>query len=453
MNVGEIFEVYIEKLTNLGAGLAKIDNFVVFVNNACPEDKLKIKITKINKNYAYGEITEIIEPSKYRVETFCSLQKVCGACQIQYIDYDYQLEIKRQIIKDTMHSIAGIDIDIPLPVKSPQIKNFRHKIQYPVSQTKNSKRIIAGYYKPMSHELINIKYCPIQPEICDEITEFIKQEAPKFGITGYEESRKTGDLKHLVLRISSYNNEILVTFVVSNEKCKFKLNNLAKSLCNKFNIICGVCINFNLKHSNVILGDKTECLIGNDYITERIMDKYFVVGAQTFFQVNPKSAENIFKYVKEYIKTNFKEPIALDAYAGISAFGISISDVCSYVVSIEENRDSVELAKRSLTINNIKNVEIHSGDAGEYFASEKRQFDVIILDPPRKGCSEKSLKETLRLCKNTIIYVSCNPATLARDLKFLKSNNCTIESIQPFDMFCHTHHIENVVIIKVNKNF
>ena len=180
------------------------------------------------------------------------------------------------------------------------------------------------------------------------------------------------------------------------------------------------------------------------------MDKTFRIGPNTFFQVNPKSAENIFRHVKEYIQNNFENPIILDAYAGITSFGICISDICKKVVSVEENKEATELARETAKVNNIENVEIHNQDAAKFFEKEKRKFDAIILDPPRKGCTKESLDEACRLSKGKIIYVSCNPATLARDLKYLKEEKgATIESIQPFDMFCHTYHIENVAIINV----
>ncbi len=449
MRTGEEYDVSVERLSNLGLGIAKINGFVVFIKDSCPNDKLKIKITKTNKNYANAEIVEIIEPSSYRVKPICPMQKICGACQIQFIDYEYQLELKRQIVNDAMHSIGGLDIEIPKVIPSPEIKNFRHKIQYPISETKNSKRIIAGYYKPSTHEAVNIKYCPIQPEICDKIIDYIREKARLFSIDAYKEKSHSGILKHVVIRHSAYNNSCLVILVVNKNNSSKDLNNFALSIYEEFKEISGVCINFNSSKTNVIMGDKTECVIGTDYIEEKLSDKIFYVSAQTFFQVNPKSAENIFNYVKNYIKQNFVKPVVLDAYAGISAFGIFVSDVCHKVVSIEENLQSVELAHRSAELNNVENIEIHGGDAGEFFSNETREFDVIILDPPRKGCTQKSLDEAFRLCRDTIIYVSCNPATLARDLKYLKQKGCTIESVQPFDMFCHSYHIENVAIVKM----
>ena len=206
MKVNEEYTVKIDKISNLGLGITKIDGLVVFVENACPEDELLIKITKLNKNYANGEIKTIIKPSSHRVEPFCPMQKVCGACQLQFIDYEYQLKNKEEIVKDTLHAIGNIDIKVPFPVKSPEIKEYRCKVQYPVSQTKVSKRILAGYFKPKSHEIVNIKYCPIQPAICDKIIDFVRETATQFDITGYNEKTHNKLLVHgpVCLRTCSF---------------------------------------------------------------------------------------------------------------------------------------------------------------------------------------------------------------------------------------------------------
>ena len=447
MKVNDEIIADIEKVVNTGSAIARVDGCVVFVENGCPQDQVKIKITNVNKNYAKGEITEIIIPSKYRTKPLCPMQKVCGSCQLQFIDYKYQLEIKKQITQEAISHIAGLDIPVKDTLASPEIYNYRHKIQYPISQTKNSGRILAGYYKPKSHEIVNIKYCPIQPEICDKIIDFVRSRCFDYGIQGYNEKKHSGDLRHVAIRNSAYTGKNLVTLVVNATKSFDRLEDFAKALYNEFDEISGVCINFNSKKTNVILGKKTQCLIGEDYIEEKILDKIFKISTDTFFQINPQSAENIFAYVKEYIKTNHKSPLVLDAYAGITSFGICISDICKKVVSVEENKESCDLAKEVAQNNKINNLEINNMDAAEFFKKEKRKFDVVILDPPRKGCSEESLDEAYRLTQKDIIYVSCNPATLARDLKYLMNKGCKIESIQPVDMFCHTYHVENIAII------
>lgn len=451
MKINEEYIAEIEKITNLGAGIAKVNGCVVFIENSCPGDKVKLKITKVNKNFAQGKIIEIIAPADNRIKPFCPMYNACGACQMQFIEYKHQLKIKQQITQETIRNISGLEIQIPETIESPQTKNYRCKVQYPVSRTKNSGRILAGYYKPKTHELVNIKYCPIQPEICDNIIDFIREKAFDFGIQGFNEKNHSGDLRHIVIRNSISTGKNLVVLVINATKTFDRLNDFAKCIYDKFEDITGVCINFNSKKTNVILGNKTKCVCGNEFVEEKIIDKIFKIGANTFFQINPKSAENIFKYVKNYIKDNFETPIVLDAYAGISSFGICVSDVSKKVVSVEENKESCELARIVAKENKVTNLEVHNMDAAKFFAKEKRKFDVIILDPPRKGCTKESLEETFRLCKDTIIYVSCNPATLARDLKYLGEKGCKIESIQPFDMFPHTYHIENVAIIKCPK--
>ena len=449
MQENEIVELKIEKFSNLGLGIAKVDGYVIFVEGACPLDNVKAKITKVRKNFAEAKVVEVLIPSPYRVEPFCKMQKVCGACQLQFIDYDYQLELKRQIVEDAIKTIGGIDINIPLPIRSPQTKNYRHKIQYPVSQTKVSKRILAGYFKPQTHEIVNIKHCPIQPEICDEIVEFIREYAVKFDISGFDEKSHSGDLRHIVIRSSVSNGNILLTLVINSTKLSDSIKKLANEIFNAFDCVTGVCVNYNPNKTNVILGQKSECAAGDDFIEEKLLDKKFKIGSNTFFQVNPQSAENIFSYVKDFIKNNYKVPLILDAYAGIATFGICVSDIAQKVVSVEENCESCMRAAESLKINNINNLEIHNSDAAEFFKAEKRRFDVSIIDPPRKGCTTESLDEVYRLTTGHIVYVSCNPATLARDLKYLCEKGCKVESIQPFDMFCHTYHIENVAVIKV----
>lgn len=471
MKVTDELELSIEKLSNLGFGIAKHEGLVIFVENSCPGDKVRAKITKLNKNWANAQIVEILEKSEHRVEPFCAMQKVCGGCQLQFIDYDYQLQLKKQIIEDALKSIGNIEIDVKEPIASPENKHYRHKIQYPIAQTKVSQRILAGYYKPKSHEIVNIKHCPIQPEICDRIIDFIRNTAFDYAISGFNEKKHGGDLRHVVIRVSKATDKVLVTLVVNSTKTFAKLDDFAKNIYDNFKEVSGVCVNFNPSKTNVILGDKTELVVGKDFVKERIIDKTFRIGPNTFFQINPQSAENIFAFVKDYIKNNFggkcesdgseetavecqaKLPLVLDAYAGVTSFGVTVSDVSRKVVSVEENKEAVDLAAEIIELNEIKNIELHNMDTQKFFEKElktkKRKFDVIILDPPRKGCSEECLDSAYNLSKGKIIYVSCNPATLARDLKYLISKGATVEFIQPFDMFCHTYHIESVAVINI----
>lgn len=453
-DIPEVMTVEVEKLSNLGYGIAKVDGYVIFVEGACPGDTVKIRLGKKNKSYANAKVLEIVKPSPHRVEPFCPMQKVCGACQLQFIDYDYQLKLKKQIVEDTMKSIFGGEVEVRDVIPSPKNREYRHKIQYPVGETRDSKRILAGYYKTGSHELVNIKYCPIQPEYCDRIIEFIRQSAQECRISGYNEKKHAGDLRHVVIRTSNYSKKSLVILVVNSTRAFDKLKKLAHRIFVELDNISGVGVNFNSKKTNIIMGETTEILEGEGFIEEKLCDKVFKVGAQTFFQVNPESANNIFNYVKEYIRSSFESPLVLDAYAGITTFGICLSDIAKKVVSVEEVKASVDLASRVIKENSITNVELHNMDAGKFFEKELntkgRKFDVTVLDPPRKGCTQESLDYALKLTKSKIIYVSCNPATLARDLKYLVEKGARVEFIQPFDMFPHTYHVEDVAVIKLD---
>ena len=444
----------IEKLSSTGTGISHHEGKVIFVENTCPEDKVRVKLIKENKSYSVAELVEILEKSPHRVKPFCPMHNVCGACQLQFIDYDYQLKCKKEIVQDSMGGIEGLSSLVKDVVPSPQIKEFRHKIQYPIRQTQVSKRFLAGYFKPKSHDIVNIKYCPIQPAICDEIIEYIRETAPLHDITGYDEKKHKGLLRHVVIRSSAKTGDNLVVLVINSNKIPERLKDFGIKLFDRFDKVTGITVNFNDKKTNLIMTDRTQLLYGKDFIEEDICNVTFKIGSNTFFQVNPKSAENIFRYVKEYIKTNCTTPTLLDAYAGISAFGLVMADVCKTVTSVEENEASVKLAKKVAKENKIKNINLFCEDSEKFFEQEienKNQYDITILDPPRKGCSEKSLEYALKLTKSKIIYVSCNPATLARDLKYLISNGAKVESIRPFDMFCHTSHIEDVAIISLEK--
>ena len=314
--------------------------------------------------------------------------------------------------------------------------------------------MIAGYYKSATHDIVNIKYCPIQPACCDEIVEFIRKEAIKFNISGYKEKTHSGILRHILIRVSSINQKSLVVLVVNTTSISQNMKDFAKRIYDNFDNVSGVGININSKKTNLILGEKTEIICGEEYIEEALCDKIFKVGPKTFFQVNPKSADNIFRYVFDYVKTNFETPKILDAYAGIATFGICVSDIAQKVVSIEEVKESTDLALKIIKENNIENIEVYNMDTSKAVNILKNKgysFDVSIIDPPRKGCSKESLDYLLELTKQKIIYVSCNPATLARDLKYLKDKGANVEYIQPFDMFPHTYHIENVAIIEIKK--
>ena len=443
----DVLEVIPEKLVYEGSALAKVDGFPIFIDGGCPGDKLKIRIKKANKSFANAEILEILEPSAHRAKPFCPIHNVCGGCGWQYVDYDFQLEQKRNIVFETIKKITGREIEVKPVIPSPKIREFRSKVQYPVSQTKVSKRLLAGYYKKGSHELVNVKFCPIQPKIIDKITEFIRQTAKELEISGYNEKTHKGELRHIVYRYSVSENECIVIFVVNNTKLNEKFKNLSKKVMNEFAHVKGCLVNYNTEKNNLILTGDTRKIQGENHIIEKIDGKTFKISANSFFQVNIGSAENIFNTVKNIIVENYEKPRLLDAYSGVSSFGIWLADIADEVVSVEEAPSATKDAQENVKLNNITNLKAINKDAKiafEELIDANEKFDVTVLDPPRKGCSKESLDFAVKLSKKAIIYVSCNPSTLARDLKYLHENGFKTKYIQPVDMFCHSYHIESV---------
>lgn len=450
MILNEEYVLNIEKLINEGKGLARLSGLPVFVDNVCPGDVIRAKIVNINKKYLKAEISEIITPSKYRVNPSCRLHKICGSCNWQHIAYEKQLEEKRNIVKETIKNISGIDIEPENTIPSPKVSEYRCKVQFPVSQ-KKSGRIISGYYKKSSHELINIKYCPMQSALINKIAEYIKDEAQRLNISGYQEKQHTGLIRHVVFRQSSDCKSLLVILVLNSDSIDKKITNLANGLMAEFPEIKGVCANLNTAKTNVILSDKTVCVKGNNFYVESLSKKQYKISANSFFQVNPLCAEKIFDIVKDLITQKISSPSILDAYSGVSSFGIWLSDIASKVVCVEEVVAASQDAKENVRLNNCDNVEIINGDAGKKFKEfidNKMLFDVVVIDPPRKGCSEDAINNVVSLTGRYLIYVSCNPATLARDLKTLIENSFKPLTVQPVDMFPNTYHVETVVLLE-----
>ncbi|MBQ4647510.1 MAG: 23S rRNA (uracil(1939)-C(5))-methyltransferase RlmD [Candidatus Gastranaerophilales bacterium] len=449
MKLGETVEVVIEKMVYGGDGLARIgeEQFVVFVKDSLPHDRLKIKITSLNKKFARGEIIEILE-SPNRIKPFCALYNACGSCDCQIASYDFLIKQKSEILKDIFKNIINEEKIFPV-IPSPNDKFYRHKIQYPVQQTKNSKRILLGYYKKNSHDLTNIKYCPVQIEIINEIAQFIRDN---FELDCYNEKTHQGLLKNVLTRISSANGDILLTLILNCEESDFinyesPIFRFFKKITTQFSAIKGGFVNFNPKKTNKILGKETLKIIGEDFIIEKLGNKSYKIGATSFFQINPKSAVNLFDIVKENIKPN---STILDAYGGVGAIGIYVSEYASKITLVEENENAISMAYDNFKMNNIENFEILEGDAKKHFQNfekEKRTFDYIILDPPRSGCESEGLKAIAKLAKN-IIYVSCNPQTLRRDMSLLIEIGFKPKFVKGVDLFPYTHHIEAVAVFE-----
>ncbi len=441
----------IEKMVNTGFGLAKDDGLPIFIEEVVTGDVVDAKIVTKNKSYGKGIVEKINTPSKNRVEPFCSLAKVCGGCQWQHISYDYQLEAKREIVKDCIQKIAGIDTKVLPTMPASNTKGYRCKIQYPVAQTKVSKRYLAGYYKKGTHEIINIKHCPIQPAIIDDIVQFLRDKAQELGIVAYDEGTHRGTLRHFVFRYSKSENKLILILVVNDRKIHKNLKDFSEAVSEEFPQISGIVVNSNTDKTNKIMGERFFPAIGKDYIIEHIDKCKYRISAGSFFQVNIESAKNILDVVKELVRKNCKLPRILDAYSGVGTFGIYLSNLAKTIVAVEDCHQAVMDASYNLKLNYINNIDLIEGDAEKIFKKLEEAgeyFDLVIIDPPRKGCNNEVLDIISRLSKKHIIYVSCNPATLARDMKILKEKGFEPKFVQPIDMFCHTYHIETVVLFE-----
>lgn len=417
--------------------ISKKDGCVVFTVGSLPNEKIKAKIISINKSYAKAKTVEIIEPSKNRIKPVCPLYNACGSCKGQFSSYDYLIDNKSKILKEIFHNL--IDEKNIYPVqKSPIIEQYRHKLQFPLRRTKNSKRLLIGYYKENSHDLVNIKYCPMQPKIINEILDFIRNNCPT---SCYDDKTKKGLLKNLLIRMSSFNNKMLLVFVLNTKKGDIDkdFKNFIEKLKENFKEIEGIFVNFNDKNNNTILSDATEKILGGDFIVEKIGCKKYKIGPISFFQVNPACAGLLFNRIKEKIKP--KSSI-LDAFGGVGAIGIQLDS--DKITLLEENQDAIFWARENFKLNNIENFEILDNDANKNFEILKKQnktFDYVIVDPPRKGLGNEGLK-SIKDLSNNIIYISCNPMTLKRDVEYLQKEGFIFEYLEGFDFFPYTHHIE-----------
>lgn len=449
IKVNDIVELKIEKLTYGTSLISRLeDGFVVFVDNVCPYDVIKAKITNINKSFARAQVVEIIEPSPYRTKPVCPLFNACGSCNFQNWDYEFLLEQKNIVLKDIFSSLIDEKNIYPI-IKSPKILHYRHKIQYPSRETKNSKRVLLGYYKNNSHDLTNIKFCPMQPEIINKIAQFIRDN---YTLGCYNEKKHKGLLKNVLFRIST-EEEILLTLVLNtsentfNKHIKNDIESFFNKICAEFSSIKGCFVNLNPEKSNKILSDLTIKIKGEDFLYEKLSNRTYKIGSDSFFQVNPKGAVELFNIVKDCIKP---DSIILDAYCGVGAIGIYVSEKASRITFVEENKNAIIMAKENLKINNISNYELFEGDVSKYllrFYNESKLFDYVIADPPRAGIEKEGLEKLSKIAKN-IIYVSCNPQTLRRDMIYLSKEGFKPKFIKSVDMFPYTYHIECVVLFE-----
>lgn len=426
-----------------GVGIGKYDGFTVFVDGGLIKDKVKVKINKSKKNYAVGDIVEIIEESPYRVKRRCNDSlKECGGCQIQELDYQKQLDIKTNEVKQVINRIGKLEnvlIHETLGMEDPI--RYRNKAQFPIQKVGSSPLI--GFYKKKSHDIIPTDKCVIQHEINDKIMKIIKTYINAYKVSIYDEKTHTGVLRNLVTKIGFTTNEVMVVLVANGRKLPY-LKELASVLEENVPGFKTLVVNVNREKTNVILGRENIVVYGDGKINDYIGDLVFEISPLSFFQVNPAQTEVLYNKALEYADLKENDTV-FDIYCGIGTISLFLAQKAKKVYGIEIVEDAIKDAKINANLNKLDNVEFYVGKAEEVVPKmykEGKTANVVVVDPPRKGCDEKVLDTIVSMKPDRVVYVSCNPSTLARDLAYLDERGYKCLEIQPVDMFPHTMHVE-----------
>ena len=428
-----------------GEGIAKVDGMAIFIPSAIKGEKVKIKILKVTSKVAYGKIIEILEKSDSRMDNIdCQTYSRCGGCVLRHVDYDATLKMKKEAVETTIRKTLGREIKVSEVLKMDEPYNYRNKLQYPVG-IDNSGKPVMGVFAERSHTIISTNNCRIQDSLSQKIANDVYDFIVKNNIQVYDEKTQKGSVRHIVIRIGKKTNEVMITLVTNTEKIE-KENELVEFITSKYKEIKTIVKNLNNQNTNVILGRKNEILFGDGYIYDYLGEFKFKISPMSFYQVNPIQTEKLYGKAVEYAELSGKETV-FDLYCGIGTIGIFASNNVQKLYGIETVPEAIEDAWQNAKINNLENAEFFVGDVEktlpEFIKERNITPDVVFVDPPRKGCDRTALDTLLEIKPKRIVYVSCNPATLARDLKILEEKY-EIKELSICDMFPFTHHAECV---------
>ena len=431
-----------------GEGIGKADGFTVFVKDAVIGDTVTAKIMKAKKNYGYGRLMEILKPSPYRVEPVCPSARQCGGCQLQAVSYEEQKVFKEKKLRGHLERIGGFrDLPMEPMIGMDEPYHYRNKAQFPVGRNKEG-RIITGFYAGRTHAIIENRDCALGIPQNKEILDVVIAHMEKYGIAPYDEMTGKGLVRHIFVRYGFFTGELMVCLIINGQDLPHQ-----KELIEKLREIPGmtsISLNINKKRSNVILGDKVKTIWGQEYITDKIGDISYEISPLSFFQVNPKQTWKLYSKALEYADLHGEETV-WDLYCGIGTISLFLAQQAKFVRGVEIVPAAIDDAKRNAQINNIENVEFFVGKAEEVLPREYEKngvyADVIVVDPPRKGCDEMLLKTILKMQPKRVVYVSCDSATLARDLRFLCDNGYELKKVCGVDQFPQTVHVETVVLL------
>lgn len=432
-------------ITTTGEGVGKIEGFTVFVDGAIPEDKVKIIITVVKKNYAIGKMIELVEESPHRLKAVCSFANQCGGCQTQNIDYPYQLQLKEKIVKDALERIGGLgieDIKVHPIIGMEEPFHYRNKAQY-----KTHKKGL-GFYEKKSHNVVPLTDCKIQSKESLMTIQYLNQFITEYNISIYDENTHKGILRGIVERVSYYKDEIMLIMVINDKKFKWS-KELIHFIKENLPKVKSLYLNINTKKTNVVLSKENKLIYGKEKILDTIGDLKYEISPLSFFQVNPIQTKVLYDKVVEFAGLTGKETV-FDLYCGIGSISLYLAKKAKMVYGVEIVPEAIEDAKHNKRLNKIENAEFIVGKSEvemPALAQKGIQADVIVVDPPRKGCDEKLLRSILNMSPKRVVYVSCNPATLGRDLKILSEGGYEVKEVQPVDMFPHSMHVETICLM------
>lgn len=449
MKKNEIIRLEITDLNSEGAGVGRFEGQVVFVPYTLPDETVEVLIIKVAKNYAIGKLLNIITPSKYRQTPQCPYFYKCGGCDFQHIDYDEQLKLKCESTIKNIQKLSGEVIKIKKIVGADSIWNYRNKAQFPIFKDKDGN-IILGFFSPRSHRVVSIDNCMLQQEKCNSIIEAAKKICKEQNISIYDEINHSGVLRHVITR--SGKNELMV-ILVTNTKKKLP-ENVVNALKTAIPHMTTLIQNVNCQKGNIILGNECMVLFGKGYINDVMSEISFRLRPLAFLQVNTHQAEKLYNIALEFASLTGNE-IVFDAYCGIGIMSLMLAKNAKKLIGVEIIPEAIETAKETAKFNNVENADFYVGaceDILPQLLNNNQKPDVLVVDPPRAGCEESLLNAIAKNDIKKIVYVSCNPATLARDIKILTTLGYKSSDVVFVDMFCHTKHIESVVCLEKMKS-
>ena len=436
-----------------GEGIGKADGFTVFVKDAVIGDTVTAKIMKAKKNYGYGRLMEILNASPYRVEPVCPSARQCGGCQLQAVSYEEQKVFKEKKLRGHLERIGGFT-NLPMEplIGMDEPYHYRNKAQFPVGRNKEGK-IVTGFYAGRTHAIIENRDCALGIPENKDVLDRVIAHMEKYNIAPYDEATGKGLVRHIFVRYGFFTGELMVCLIINGQDLPHQ-RELVEKLC-EIPGMTSISLNINKKRSNVILGDKVKTIWGEDYITDKIGDISYEISPLSFFQVNPKQTWKLYSKALEYADLHGEETV-WDLYCGIGTISLFLAQKAKFVRGVEIVPAAIEDAKRNAQINHIENVEFFVGKAEEVLPREYEKngvyADVIVVDPPRKGCDEMLLKTILKMQPKRVVYVSCDSATLARDLRFLCDNGYELKKVCGVDQFPQTVHVETVVLLSQHRD-